>query len=604
MNRRALPEATVAASDLDFLDLPFRQGDGVTRAGGEFEVERPWALVRYGVRTLNPGWWALDCEAESEIRHVELRMRSATDPLIIFRGENSRERIYLRGHEPFSLSLLVSPWPEKIVFRRLRLRRLGSTDAIRLYLTGAASLLTRGRAIERITALGQRFLAGQSLGVKVDLQSPAKSTEPPVVQPSVASALRGYRVERHGGVIAVLAHGDRLHRRAIECVEHSFIAAPEAKAAYGDLCEAGVIMPRPPWSVPLASRGVFPDAPIFFRRGAIEDSSAAPEALGRLMAQYGEQVVMRIPLPLAWRDTPLAFGLPPSPPPALSRTPRVSAIIPTKLRMDLLARCLDGLAERTGYPDLEVVVVNNASADPRLPEILDRAGQRMRVSTIDDHGDFNFPRLINAGVRASSGEIVLLLNDDVEPMESGWLHRIVDSALDEGVGAVGARLLYPDGAVQHAGVVMGIGGPCGHIWKFTRPEIAARNPHIVCPGRRLAVTGACLAARRTLFDAANGLDETHFPVAFNDVDFCLRLETMGFATIYRGDAVLIHHESQSRGDDSVGVVRRRRLIRETRTFLARWGERIEEDPYGSPAFDPATESGSTRLRPDVRDYPA
>ena len=193
--------------------------------------------------------------------------------------------------------------------------------------------------------------------------------------------------------------------------------------------------------------------------------------------------------------------------------------------------------------------------------------------------------------------MILLLNDDVLALAPGWLHRMVDSAMDMHTGAVGARLLYTSGAIQHAGVMMGLGGICGHLWRHQSAEAAKTNPHIIYPGRRMAVTGACLAVRRAAFDSVNGLDEINYPVTLNDIDFCLRLDREGLRTIYRGDAVLLHDESQSRGSDDDERRKRERRRGETSRFRKMWGHMLDDDPFGSPAFDISTETGAVQNSP-------
>jgi GT2 family glycosyltransferase len=283
--------------------------------------------------------------------------------------------------------------------------------------------------------------------------------------------------------------------------------------------------------------------------------------------------------------------VPAIPRPSLDPAPRVSVIIPTKSNTDLLAKGLAGLRENTGYPNLEVVIVDNGSTDPRFKDVIDTASAAMDVTVVEDRDAFNFSRLVNAGARRSSGEVILLFNDDVTPIEAGWLHRMVQSALLPGVGAVGARLNYPDGTVQHAGVILGFGGVAGHLWKGTAKAAAERSPYIACPGSRLVVTAACLAVRRSVFEDVGGFDEA-FAVAFNDVDFCLRLHERGLRNIYRGDAVLVHHEGKSRGKDDDSIAKRKRLAVETGKFLTRWKHFTWDDPFGSPAFDPLSESGA------------
>jgi GT2 family glycosyltransferase len=273
--------------------------------------------------------------------------------------------------------------------------------------------------------------------------------------------------------------------------------------------------------------------------------------------------------------------------------PRVSALIPTKFRIDLLEKCLVGLAEQTDYAELEVIVIDNGSADPRLAEVIRNASARLSLKHIIDSRPFNYPQLNETGACLARGEILLLLNDDIEPVEPSWLKRMVASAMRPGVGAVGARLLYPDRTIQHAGVMLGLGGVCGHLWKGLSEAQAAMVPQVVLPGSRLAVTAACLAVRKEVYDLVGGLDPS-LGVALNDIDFCLKLHARGLRNIYRGDAMLVHHESQSRGMDDADAEKRRRLSNETATFLSRWSKLIDSDPYGSPAFNPAQQSGEVR----------
>jgi GT2 family glycosyltransferase len=397
------------------------------------------------------------------------------------------------------------------------------------------------------------------------------------------------RTERRDGVEAVLAPEDRLHPRAFEIVAAEFARSPEVQAVYADVREAGMIVPHPAFDRVLAAATDYVGLPVFFRVDGLPGSNAWERLM--LAAKAGPGAISRIALPLAERPAAVAAAVPSIPQPTLDPAPRVSVVIPTKFRVDLLEQGLDGLRDATGYPGLEVVIVDNGSKDPRFREVLNAAKASLDVTLVEDHGAFNFSRLVNAGARRSTGEVILLLNDDVTPVEPGWLHRMVQSALMPGVGAVGARLTYPDGSIQHAGVMLGLGGVAGHLWKGMSKADAQRSPYVALPGSRLAVTGACLAVRRSVFEEAGGLDEM-FPVAFNDIDFCLRLHARGLRTVYRGDAVLVHHEGQSRGQDDESTAKRKRLAAETRKFLDRWKGMTWDDPYGSPAFDPLSESGA------------
>jgi len=271
--------------------------------------------------------------------------------------------------------------------------------------------------------------------------------------------------------------------------------------------------------------------------------------------------------------------------------PSLSFVIPTKTRLDLLESCLAAIAATTDLPEFDIVIVDNGADAAELRRVLLRLPPTLRIKTVRDEGKFNYSRLINLGVRASNSQILALMNDDVEAIERGWINRLLTSLMRPGVGVVGARLIYPTGEVQHAGVVLGVGGVCGHLWKGLSSAEADRNPYVSHPGTRLAVTGACMLVQRAVFDEVGGFDEV-FPVAFNDIDFCLRVNKAGYRNIYRGDAILIHHESKSRGNDNANARKRRRLAMDTKNFLARWKEDVKDDPFGSPAFDLRYETGA------------
>ena len=437
--------------------------------------------------------------------------------------------------------------------------------------------------------IGKRLVAGQPLGMRTAGLPPEVLTNP--AQPTAVSfsTPANDHAESWPGVRVILGEGYRVDPRARAIVEDAFAMSPSLKAIYSDVREGGDVVLRKPWDIELARWHDLAGLPVFVREECWRDSEPAWPQLKALSANE-DGAVGHVPLPLADRPPQPAPILTPPPQPVLGAFPRVSVVLPTKVRLDLLEKCLAGLSNATGYPNLEVVVVDNGSDQKVLQEVLNDARRLLKIITVVDNGDFNFSRLINAGAKAATGEIILILNDDVEPIHAGWLHRIIDSLLAPGVGAVGARLLYPDGSVQHAGVTLGIGGVCGHLYKGIPTREAERTAEIVYPGSRMAVTGACLAVRRDVFDAVLGFDE-QFLVALNDIDFCLRLSARGYRNIYRGDAILIHHESQSRGADDISSESRRRLARETGRFLARWRSLIESDPFSSPALDPQIERG-------------
>lgn len=276
--------------------------------------------------------------------------------------------------------------------------------------------------------------------------------------------------------------------------------------------------------------------------------------------------------------------------------PRVSVIVPTRNRLELLSTCIEGL-ERTDYPNLEVIVVDNGSDDRATLDYLKHL-DRARYRVIRDEGDFNFSRLNNCAARMATGDLLCLLNNDIEVGSGDWLKILVEQALRPEVGAVGAQLLYPDGRIQHAGVLLGICGGAAHAHCRLDPSDEGYFHRHALPQFVMAVTAACLVLRRECFEAIGGLDEENFAVAFNDVDMCLKLNEHGWQSFYEPRAVLIHHESVSRGfdRDSEGAAR---LEKELQVLKDRWGTGDMErdvDPYHHPQLSRYSENFVVQLR--------
>lgn len=288
----------------------------------------------------------------------------------------------------------------------------------------------------------------------------------------------------------------------------------------------------------------------------------------------------------------------PLPAPLISpRLPRVTAIIPTRNRSDLLGTCIAGV-ETADYPDIEIAVVDNGSDDPAtlaflasLPERT-RPGRDYRV--LRHPGAFNYSAINNCAVRETRGELICLLNNDIEMTASDWLAIMATHALRDDVGAVGAQLLYPDGRIQHAGVVIGVGNAAGHAHRFLTPADEGYFHRHALPQFVTAVTAACMLIRRDRFLAVGGLDETNFPVAFNDVDLCLRLNGKGWQSFYEPRAVLVHHESVSRGydRDPVGAAR---FARELAALQRLWHTDEVVDPFHHPQLSRASEQFALSL---------
>lgn len=250
--------------------------------------------------------------------------------------------------------------------------------------------------------------------------------------------------------------------------------------------------------------------------------------------------------------------------------PLVTVVVPTRDRLELLEPCLRSVLERTDYPRFEVIVVDNGSTDCGTLRYLDTVSADPRVRVLRDDRPYNFAGLNNAAFHSCGGDVLCMLNNDTEVVAPGWLTAMVRQAIRPSVGAVGAKLLYADGTIQHAGVVIGMGAAAGHAHRNQRDDDPGYFLQAHIQRRATAVTAACLVVERSKFEAVGGLDEATFAVAFNDVDFCLKLDAAGLTNIYEPNAVLWHYESQSRGSDSAPG-RKEAFARELAALQGRWG---------------------------------
>ncbi len=244
-----------------------------------------------------------------------------------------------------------------------------------------------------------------------------------------------------------------------------------------------------------------------------------------------------------------------------------SILIPFRDEPQLLRTCVDSVMATTMDHDVEVVLIDNGSSDPETLSLIERLADRPGVVVLGDARPFNWPQLNNAGARVARGDVLLFLNNDIEAHATGWLSALCAHALRADVGAVGARLLYPDRRLQHCGLVVGLTGAAGHpLTGLPEDEVGYLNMAAVTR-ECSAVTGACLATRREIFEQLQGFDES-LGIDLNDVDYCLRAGAEGFRTIYEPSAELIHYESPSRGTaGGVGDVVK---------FIDRWKDYITE----------------------------
>ena len=269
---------------------------------------------------------------------------------------------------------------------------------------------------------------------------------------------------------------------------------------------------------------------------------------------------------------------------------KVDIIVPSR-NAAVLARCLESVASLTRYGDYGFTVIDNSAG-----EDVAAVARRFNARLVDWRGrPFNYAAMNNEAAAGSHGPALLFLNDDTSVIEPEWLGAMAEHAACPEVGAVGARLLYPDGRIQHAGVAIGIYGVCGHVfkgWPGDRPTYQRLGETV----RNVsAVTGACLMVPADVFRQAGGFDERLFPVAYNDIDLCLRIGETGRRVIYTPHAVLRHHEAYSKP-----WRRRRPEPAEVRAFQDRWRKYIEHDPFYNPNLTRDDERAGLRLASEPR----
>ena len=266
--------------------------------------------------------------------------------------------------------------------------------------------------------------------------------------------------------------------------------------------------------------------------------------------------------------------------------PLISVLIPNKDHTDDLERCLRSLHQNAGYPRFEVIVVENNSTDPATEAYYSTLPQHYpNVRVVRYQGAFNFSAVNNFGAQFAKGEYLLLLNNDIEVLSPDFLRELLSYAQRDDVGVVGAKLYYPDDTIQHAGVLMGINGSAGHSHKSYPRKAVGDLYRLVTTQNYMAVTGACLMTKTALYRELGGLDEEKFAVAYNDVDYCLKLWQRGLLNVYTPRAEAYHYESKSRGLDTKPE-NAARYEREKANFYAKYQRYIDEyDPYYNPHFN-------------------
>ncbi|MBF8680111.1 glycosyltransferase family 2 protein [Pseudomonas fulva] len=268
--------------------------------------------------------------------------------------------------------------------------------------------------------------------------------------------------------------------------------------------------------------------------------------------------------------------------PLPEQLPRVSLIVPTRDQYKLLRACIEGLLNDTDYPNLEIIVIDNQSSDPLTLTYLSELSMR-GVRVLSHPYPFNYSTINNRAASIATGELIGLVNNDIEIIEASWLREMVSRLQQPKVGAVGAKLLWPNRMVQHGGVVVGINGLAAHTGNLlSDPDAGYLGLNQICR-QQSAVTAACLLTKKSTYAALGGLNERDFPVAFNDIDLCLRMRASGYKIIWTPFAKLIHAESASRGKD-LSPEKKARAQREQMHFISAWTESGSMDPFYNPSL--------------------
>lgn len=261
----------------------------------------------------------------------------------------------------------------------------------------------------------------------------------------------------------------------------------------------------------------------------------------------------------------------------LDSQPKISIIIPTKDKVELLHQCIESIHNKSTYKNFEIIIVNNQSLKESTKEYFSYLELSRKAKVLDYPLPFNYSAINNFAVNQADGEVVLLLNNDVEVISADWLEEMVSLAIQPSIGAVGAKLYYPDGRIQHAGVILGIYGIAGHAYKYHEGTFPGQMGRALLRQNLSAVTGACLMVEKKKFAQVGGLNDEELQVGLNDIEFCLKLIKAGYRNVWTPFAELFHYESSSRGYEDT-IEKKERFKDEVLYLLENWKPFINYDP--------------------------
>lgn len=453
----------------------------------------------------------------------------------------------------------------------------------------------------------------------------------------IAQATNAGLAEATGCWVTFLDHDDVIAPHALRLVHEALARNPDAQFLYTDelvvdgTLRATGLMLKPAYDPVLLTGVNYINHFSFYRRDRLTgignlrtgyDGSQDYDLLLRYLEGIAREQVLHLPYPAYWwRRTGQTYsrkfldtatkaaraaiadrfarkGIPVRVENAITETlhrvifdrsetdwPKLSVIIPSRNSFDLISRVLKDLFEKTDYPAMEIIVIDNGTTDARVLELYKFYSERSPTFSAHIEAEtFNFARAVNKGISLASGEHYLILNNDVEVIESNWLKEMVSCLSFSGTGVVGAKLLYPNGRIQHAGVITGFGGLAGHWYLNKDKNFGGPLNRLHLRNSMTCVTGAVMLLSGDCVRTIGAWNETAFAIAYNDVDYCLRAHKAGFNVIWTPFSCLYHHESVSRGSDIAGK-RRERFEREKSNLQRTHNTEIFLDPTINPAYD-------------------
>jgi GT2 family glycosyltransferase len=399
-----------------------------------------------------------------------------------------------------------------------------------------------------------------------------------------------------GDFVSPLEPGDLLHEAALLAVASSILRNPQTSVVYTDndhiTLSGEFINPhfKPDWNLDLLLGMNYLSSFCAYKRPIWEKYSNHFENLHELAINATSALdasqIVHVPYVLASiRVGDSTSHL--NPPtvevkhPLPATLPKVSVLVPTRDKGNMLKRCLLSLKEITDYPNFELIIIDHKTTQKKAKKVISEFSKESNVSIMPFYDKFNFSAMINEAAKLATGEILLLLNNDTEIIQKEWMTELVSHVYRSDVAIAGPLLLFNDHTIQHAGVHPGVGGLMGHGHKHLKSDDPGYFSRLQVAHEVAAVTGACLAISVTDWVRFGGLDEKNLPVAYNDIDLCLKVRKAGLKVIFTPHSKLIHHESVSRGSDQ-SRNKLKRLQKEAKSMKEKWGNFLESDPAYNP----------------------